>query len=70
MIADRITPDAYARAIPPWCGAKTLQEHREMLYCWGLALNVERGEETDEERCRWCDLYDGELEPLDLEVGG
>ena len=52
-----ITREAYERAIPPWCGAKTIEEHAEMLFCWGLIEHVGRGEAVKEASCKSCPVY-------------
>lgn len=56
MTDDELMAD-YAAAIPKWCGARTLQDHVDMMLRWGLVGTVERGEARKQEHCMGCDLY-------------
>lgn len=42
------TEDDYEKAIPACCTLKTVEEHRSIMYCWGLLEELEQGiERTD-----------------------
>lgn len=48
-----ITDEQYAAAIPACCQMQTMQEHLEMLLCWGLSAALRRGEAMN---CDGCEM--------------
>jgi hypothetical protein len=47
------TEEQYRAAIPKCCSYKTLDEHMNMLLCWGLAASLRVGKPMN---CSPCDL--------------
>jgi len=47
------TEAEYTAAIPRCCSRQTLQEHVDMMLCWGLAAAIRDGHPMD---CSGCDL--------------
>ncbi len=47
------TEAQYAAAIPRCCSLQTLQEHLDILLCWGLAAAIRGRHPMD---CTGCDL--------------
>lgn len=43
----------YVAAIPDCCSLRTLEEHMEIMLCWGLAAAVREGKPMD---CGTCEL--------------
>lgn len=54
-----VTEQGYEARIPAWCGARTIQEHKDMLLCWGLVRYVERQQDKPERTCVGCAMYAG-----------
>lgn len=46
-----ITREQYEAAIPKCCAYQTMEEHEEIMLCWGLASSVEKGYEIN---CGGC----------------
>ena len=47
------TEEQYKSAIPTCCSMQTLQEHMDIMLCWGLAASIRAGKPMD---CTGCDL--------------
>jgi hypothetical protein len=47
------TEAEYEAAIPECCSATTLEDHKHMMLCWGLAAAIRAGKPMD---CTGCDL--------------
>jgi hypothetical protein len=47
------TEKEYAAAIPKCCSYQTMQQHMDMMLCWGLAASLRNGEPMD---CSGCEL--------------
>lgn len=51
-----ISKKYYKDHIPKCCGLQTLKEHEEMMFCWSLLCDMERGMETKNKECnKECD---------------
>jgi hypothetical protein len=48
----------YVAAIPKCCSRQTLEEHMNMLLCWGLAASIRAGHKMD---CSGCDLKNPDI---------
>ncbi len=38
-----ITKEIYEKNIPKNCKRKTFEAHKEMMYCWGLLSDIQKG---------------------------
>lgn len=47
------TEAEYEAAIPPCCSVRTMEDHKRMMLCWGLAAALRANEPMD---CSGCDL--------------
>ena len=53
-----ITEEYYEKHIPKCCKLKTIKEHKDMMLCWGLMMDMESGIDTTNKECgRQCDLH-------------
>lgn len=48
-----LTEELYTKNIPKNCAYQTLEQHKEMLLCWGLASSIENNKPMN---CGICDL--------------
>ena len=55
-----LTEEQYAAVIPAWCGLQTIQQHKDIMLCWSLVGNAERGVRREYSECRGCDLLNKE----------
>jgi hypothetical protein len=54
----KVTEDYYRKHIPKCCKLKTVQEHKDMMLCWGLIGEMEAGIDTTDKECgRECDCH-------------
>lgn len=58
MAKTALIESAYAAGIPPWCGVKGIDAHKDMMLCWSLCAALERGEAKSEESCKGCESYE------------
>jgi len=43
----KVTPELYEQNIPKCCSYRTLQEHEEIMLCWGLVSAIENEKEMN-----------------------
>jgi hypothetical protein len=52
----KITPEIYANNIPDCCALRTVEEHEEIMWCWGLQSQIECGTATKDQNCGLCEM--------------
>ena len=45
--------DNYAANIPKCCAYQTIEQHEDILLCWGLVRSIEQDKQHT---CGWCEL--------------
>lgn len=50
-----ITPELYEANIPDCCELRTTKEHEQIMLCWGLISQIERGTAKKDQNCGMCD---------------
>lgn len=48
----KVTRDDYELAIPKCCSYRTIEDHEDIMLCWGLLSAIEKGEIMN---CSGCD---------------
>ena len=46
-----VTEELYAASIPKECSHRTIQEHLDMMLCWGLTASIEQGKKMNCSEC-------------------
>lgn len=53
MTAVEVTAEIYKKNIPKCCSLKTIQQHEDILLCWGLLASIKKGYTMD---CGDCEM--------------
>lgn len=51
-----IDRETYAAHIPDCCKLRTVEEHEEIMLCWGLTRQIEQGTDRKDQNCGLCEF--------------